>query len=294
MKKINKNFIDRPKNLVAGWSAYDRAIQNLYNTKQWPKKASGIYSSDIVTNKLNAIYHLKCAFCNQKPKGSPLQVEHFRPKNGVTGETHTGYYWLGYEWTNLLYACGNCNSKKGTNFPLKPGIVRIPSPTFNGRSFDLKDCTCYSKKIKAEKYILINPEIDNPDDHLTYLPDGKIYHKTIRGEYSIDHYDLNRDELYIEGRKKILDSIIEKLAKRLERYTNNTRSFNQVFEDVIDIIKEEILLPIENNESFDHFLYIVFRNYDTYILPRFGLQKQVAILDFVFKRLRLGLNIKLN
>jgi uncharacterized protein (TIGR02646 family) len=293
MKKINKNFIVRPRNLIAGWAAYDNAINNLFTLKHWPKNPSSIYSSHIVTDKLDEIYNLKCAFCNQIPKGSPLQVEHFRPKNGITGELHTGYYWLGYEWTNLLYACGNCNSTKGNNFQLRVGVARIPGPTIIGTSFDLHDCKCFSKILRAEKFMLINPEIDNPDDHLFYLADGRVGFKTNRGEYSIEKFGLNRDELYLNGRKQLLDSIIEKFARRLERYTNRTRSFSEVADDIIDIIKEEILAPIENNGSFDHFRYIVYCNYDKYILPRFGIPAQKCILNFIFQELKRGLIVKL-
>ena len=78
-------------------------------------------------------FYGKCAYCE-----APIRdyqhgdVEHFRPKAGVTDENgqpvclfdeqgqvqigadgepvkHPGYYWLAYEWTNLLPTCVKCN-----------------------------------------------------------------------------------------------------------------------------------------------------------------------------------------
>ncbi|TDO05427.1 hypothetical protein [Sunxiuqinia elliptica] len=294
MKKINKNFVDRPKNLCTGWRAYDKAILKLSNERMWPSKPSGIYSSTIVKEKLDSIYHTKCAFCNQEPKGSPLQVEHFRPKDGIKNEAHPGYYWLGYEWTNLLYACGNCNTIKSNYFPLLDGVRRITAPLFVADLIDLASCHSFSSFIKSEKYVLVNPEVDNPDQHFVYLPDGKIYHLTERGEYSITRYDLNRDELYVNGRKRLLDGIIEKFAKKLDRYQRDERNFKSVSEDIVDIIKGEILVPIERNCSFDHFLYKIYSNHREYILPRFGIRKQIVLLDYTFERLKYGITIKLS
>ena len=66
----------------------------------------------------------KCAYCeSQISADQPGDVEHFRPKGRVMGEDgkpvliklgnkevpHPGYYWLAYDWRNLLPACARCN-----------------------------------------------------------------------------------------------------------------------------------------------------------------------------------------
>lgn len=288
MKKINKNFIVRPKNLCVGWRPYDVALSVLETNNAWPSKHSSIYQSDIVKNQLLTIYNKKCAFCNQIPKGSVLQVEHFRPKNGIKEEVHTGYYWLGYEWTNLLLACGNCNSSKSTFFPLIKGGIRLNSPIYNNTKFDLSQNLCFSSSLKRENHVLINPEIDNPEEHFEYLPSGKIYHLTERGKLSIEIYDLNRDELYVDGRKKILDSIIEQMLVKLNRYSLGHRNFKTTVEDIIDIILNEILIPIQNNDSFDHFRKTIFEQNSDYIIARFSKQRQIILLRFVFNQLTNG------
>lgn len=295
MKKVNKNVVARPVNLISGRAHYDNAITELGTQKCWPENFSSIYKSDGVKRQLELIYHGKCAFCNQIPKGSSLQVEHFRPKNGVKNEIHTGYYWLGYEWTNLLYACGNCNSVKNTNFPLFPGIARVNNPTWTAiNEFDLNDCLNTSTILKNEEYVLLNPEIDNPEESIFYEIDGKISYLDIRGKISIKNYNLNRDELYLDGRKKLLNNLIKKIAKRFLKFTSGEISEKSLNSEIIDIIVEDLVEPIESNDTFDHFRYIIFKNYDLYILPYFNNIAERNLLDKFLDELKKGLNVKLN
>lgn len=53
-------------------------------------------------------------------------MEHFRPKAAVQDDdTHGGYWWLAYEFSNYTLSCGECNGPavKGTRFPLQSGTV---------------------------------------------------------------------------------------------------------------------------------------------------------------------------
>jgi uncharacterized protein (TIGR02646 family) len=79
----------------------------------------------------------KCWYCECKQDRSDLQVDHFRPKNRVTGEkTHSGYWWLAFEWTNFRLACTFCNcvredsetdevGGKGNKFPIFDDVPRM-------------------------------------------------------------------------------------------------------------------------------------------------------------------------
>src|SRR5215468_8122036 len=74
---------------------------------------------------LNRLFRNKCAYCEEKLSGQPGDVEHFRPKGRVCDATfrqvfidhprwgrniaHPGYYWLAYDWDNLLPSCADCN-----------------------------------------------------------------------------------------------------------------------------------------------------------------------------------------
>lgn len=113
-------------------------------------KFSG-YANDDVKNKLSKIYNNKCAFCEfDTTAGAVLQVEHYRPKAKVKEEpSHNGYYWLGYEWTNLLFACSRCNRAKSTHFPIDVAGVRVFSHPIKNGNLDKIKC-------KANNVDLIN------------------------------------------------------------------------------------------------------------------------------------------
>jgi hypothetical protein len=85
---------------------------------------------------LRIAQHDKCGFCESKVTHVAFgDVEHFRPKaafRAIQGDalTRPGYYWLAYEWTNLLFACEPCNRRhKGNLFPLVDEATRARSHT---------------------------------------------------------------------------------------------------------------------------------------------------------------------
>ncbi|WCL81425.1 hypothetical protein PPO43_15725 [Saprospira sp. CCB-QB6] len=91
-------------------------------------KISAYYYGDTsVKEKLNELYHNKCAYCESLLDG--FDIEHYRPKKEVTENTaHPGYYWLAYEWTNLLPACISCNQRQKRNhFPVNNSHKTTPS-----------------------------------------------------------------------------------------------------------------------------------------------------------------------
>jgi hypothetical protein len=147
----------------------------------------------------------KCAFCESRLlHNQPGDVEHFRPKKTPTdkennrvcrlnkkgkpikknGEVdlHKGYYWLAYEWSNLLPSCTICNrSYKRNRFPIAG--VRAFKPG----------------KEKDEKPLLLNPLIDNPGKHFKLDPEvGILAGLTPKGEMCIEVLGLNREELVEE------------------------------------------------------------------------------------------------
>ncbi len=156
----------------------------------------------------------KCYFCESKiERGSKLQVEHFRPKSGVSkkdtnGEVNKGYYWLANEWTNLLLACSVCNGAgaKGNRFPIA-GIRATPfNPVKNDKLYR-KNCIAKNSPLVDERPILLNPEIDVPEEFLTFEIDG--YMKEVpdtlnRGKITIEVMQLNRGVL-VGDRQKILN-----------------------------------------------------------------------------------------
>lgn len=69
----------------------------------------------------------KCAFCETREQLARNDVEHFRPKSSADRRPgcpeRYGYWWLAWTWSNLLFACRNCNQApaKLDKFPLDAG-----------------------------------------------------------------------------------------------------------------------------------------------------------------------------
>ncbi len=85
----------------------------------------------------------KCWYCEAKSTRAPFDVDHFRPKLGITVDGvkldgHTGYYWLAYEWQNFRLSCQRCNRPekddgdtlygKANEFPILDEVQRCSLP----------------------------------------------------------------------------------------------------------------------------------------------------------------------
>lgn len=91
-----------------------------------------------VTNVRDTLYqrqHKKCAFCENRVGLANQPIEHFRPRKGAwrnlpgqpREEDPNRYWWLTWEWENLLFSCSRCNStsRKGNYFPLAPHTLPL-------------------------------------------------------------------------------------------------------------------------------------------------------------------------
>lgn len=164
-----------------------------------------------VRYQLRRLFYNKCAYCERieyKP-----DVEHYRPKKKVTGSQRNnhGYFWLCYEWTNLLPACRDCNSGNGkwNKFPVANNRVTTAPLTALGK-LDFDRCKANSTYLKNESPLLLHPEIDEPTNLLKLEWNGKLtaLDGDRKGLVSIDIYDLNRGNL-IKARKEIIDNFKE-------------------------------------------------------------------------------------
>ncbi|MBI1929970.1 HNH endonuclease [Candidatus Poribacteria bacterium] len=209
------------------------------------------YAHDSVKEKLREIYWDKCAYCESRMSvGASWRVEHYRPKNKLKDdERHTGYYWLAYEWSNLLLSCEICNSKKSNQFPIQGTRVERPQE-------DRAEWRADSESFKAEKPLILNPELDQPEEHLVFLPNGYIKEKdgSERGRKTIEICDLNREDLRI-ARKDWVDrfsddirdqvKIILELQEAGELQTLNRvvyvleLAFGTLFENLMDMKNPE-------------------------------------------------------
>lgn len=137
-----------------------------------------IYSAKPVKNALLKAQYNKCCYCESKFLPTSYgAVEHFRPKGAAKqkhgqSEEYPGYYWLAYDWDNLLVSCERCNSShKGNLFPLAGQRKRAQS---------------HHDDVKAEQPLFVNPAREDPRRHIRFrgevaIPITKMGRETIQG-----------------------------------------------------------------------------------------------------------------
>lgn len=165
--------------------------QRYYGRQHVPKKGFDFlaYKENDVRHGLEALFHGKCAYCESRYNVSgPVDIEHFRPKGDVDGVAgHRGYWWMAATWANLLPSCLDCNRKRFQPTPAKlsslsgvldsqrrSGFVSIKTgkhscfPIAGTRISADPGAAHLAAAITAEEALLIDPCVDDPDDHLCF------------------------------------------------------------------------------------------------------------------------------
>ncbi len=202
MIQVAKNYDDIPNVLrseaVKKWEAKSMSgeVPRLLPTSKLLQR---------VKPTLYGLYCGKCAYCEERfSAGSSSDISHYRPKSL--------YYWLLFEWSNLLPSCKACATFKGIQFPLGNNDHRVTTPQEDRRRWRPDSST-----FLAEKPLLLNPELDNPEEHLSFYPDGRIYGLTERGKVTINICQLNRTPLILRRKERIdyigrgLTSVLQKM-----------------------------------------------------------------------------------
>ncbi|MDQ1350132.1 MAG: hypothetical protein QG657_433 [Acidobacteriota bacterium] len=156
-----------------------------------------------VIAKLSEIYYGKCAYSEEKLT-HPL-IGFYRPVSL--------YPWLEKEWSNLLLICPLCNKTAGNRFPITGTQMTAPPG-------DRMQWRADSRAMLEEKPLLLNPEIDTPENHLYFDPKGIIYGRTDRGRETIKVFNLNRDVL-IAKRKEIVNTFLSKFEAILNTFVKS-------------------------------------------------------------------------
>ena len=190
--------------------AYDNDNSYFDNKSSADVFKSVIYGDKEVKNKLIDIQNHKCCFCESRVTHiSDGDVEHFRPKAAWLDDVHglkkPGYFFLAYDWNNLLLSCQACNQRaKGNHFPILNSGIR----TTISSAYD------YS----LEYAIFINPTNEDPEISITFfeeIPQGINY----RGRKTIEYLQLDRFSLN-EARKEKLKDLFA-LKNVVESIKNN-------------------------------------------------------------------------
>ena len=247
------------------------------------------YGASDVLEKLKNLYHNKCAYCETlEPE---FEIEHYRPKKRVSEDlaNHKGYYWLAYEWTNLLPACHDCNKNgvKENHFPIE-GTRKYEPKLLQNSEIDFSANKLTSQYLEDEKPLFLNPEMPDFDPFYYFKFDKTGFFEAKQpentfgyrqAEKTIGIVKLNREKLYYYRREKIL-AIFYKNLKQL--YTDfldkelNEKYFKKQIFRMLDNIKENS----KPNKEYSFFWSYVYKNFDFYIINYFKGKKQVPFLKF--------------
>lgn len=242
----------------------------------------GIYSlqgerRSEVREFLNEIYFDKCAYCELL---NHPEVEHYRPKGRVTeAPDHGGYYWLCYEYSNLLPACHDCNAVNGKLNQFPVGGTRVLQPVLLlAGNLDPAHSAASGGFLLAEQPLLLHPEIDHPQNFLAFewAVDGVgIYIKGIdgeqgRGEVTIRICDLNRKYLRL-SRDLEIAGFIKNLNNGLKLVANDTleaSSLPRYYELIFSQAQEDAQNPRRMHSLLRTFILQNEQNFAAIILPR--------------------------
>lgn len=194
----------------------------------------------------------KCCFCEAIFDANSFgDVEHFRPKAAYKRTDkdtlqYPGYYWLAYDWNNLLFCCQRCNQEfKKNEFPLTDEACRVKNHLSHNKIKDEKPLLINPCTEDPEKFICFNQEIPKPKPNLSELDKR-------RAEETIRITGIDRKELNI-GRREYLS-----LLKTIETCCNSNV---EVPETIRDIVSEGIELYKKAAKSDAKFASMIRSNF---------------------------------
>lgn len=190
----------------------------------------------------------KCWYCEAKSTRAPFDVDHFRPKLGITVDGvklvgHDGYYWLAYEWLNFRLSCQRCNR------PEKDGVDILYG---KANEFPIQDemqrCSQPAGSLTSESPRLLDPCVQADCELLAHGIDGAV--KPVappgtweyqRARYTIDRLGFNEWNTP-EAKKnswRLLDDLIRlagnqpSVVTHLQEHLSNDQEYSSFFRSAI-------------------------------------------------------------
>ena len=189
------------------------AVADLGSSTTAPEAFAEDVWRDIRDWLLEYVFFDKCAMCEARVGHAGRgEGDHYRPKKrvkipvaggwppgkvkwkvlaaAVAGQS-ASYFWMAYDWTNLIPLCSICNNTKSDKFPVAG--QHVFDPTLTTRQLN-----------ERERPLLINPYYEDPVEFLRYGITGGIVaiDGNSRGAATIEVYGLDRAALAIERARK--------------------------------------------------------------------------------------------
>ncbi len=192
--------IPTPPNLPTRWNRIHAGRVNVLATIATHESRSSYIKRNPSWNVLKtwlASISNKCWYCETKSVRAPFDVDHFRPKLGVTVNRielagHSGYHWLAYDWANFRLSCQRCNRpERDESDRLRGKANEFPIKNEAHRWID-------SASKSAESATLLDPCVETDCALLAHGLDGEIKPVAsaatwdcFRARYTIDLLGLN-------------------------------------------------------------------------------------------------------
>ncbi|MEZ2649676.1 hypothetical protein ACBQ17_15980 [Bacillus wiedmannii] len=251
-------------------------VPDLYNQETGKRRGYTFkrYKEDDVKEKLNNLFHGKCAYCESKYGHlHPMDVEHFRPKGSVQQYREdkrnlAGYYWLAWDWDNLFPSCIHCN-RESYQETFDRGKVLIGKGNLFPLEDDLKRVTRHDQSIQHEISLILNPCEDNPEEHIEFTNNGVIRptlingNESIKGKNSINVYALDRILLTI-AREEVATLIKEQiewikfLMDKIIDYPNDPR-----FEEKLDVEIKKLKSYMQPDKEYSQMARQIIKRFET-------------------------------
>ena len=164
--------LDEPQSLKTNSAIWTKELLDEVKRLGDYSKVSDSYKSKYnqtdVKNVLIQMYTNHCCYCEGLLGAQTYgRIEHLRPKSLPQ------FHKLTFAWDNLHWCCEKCNTNKGKKWDLQ--------------------------------FPILDPTQDNISDHIAINIDSGEYelvNNSQRGQTTINHTDLNRDDL-VEARRKL-------------------------------------------------------------------------------------------
>jgi uncharacterized protein (TIGR02646 family) len=248
MKKVNKNF-----SVLQLHKDQLRYEQDLLQNKKVNQSCWARVKEDLA-----ALYNYKCAYCEIDLRKTTTTVEHYRPK------AKDKYFWLAHEWTNFMPCCPDCqdnNQGKGSQFEIENSPQYSPPLLPNG-NLDYEKCRLDNDYLLAENALILNPEIDNPAEHLEFNTEsGELLPKnnSKKGEVTIRIVNLRRKQLNF-CRKQIVDNFFEAIDNYYEVFRE--QNLDNPLLLALEVVKKEVKKKADSQAEFSFVWQYLFDNFE--------------------------------
>jgi hypothetical protein len=247
LKPIDLDKLEVPE----GWEADAAKARAAVEAADEASRAKVINANREVWRKLKAplgkLTKDKCWYSEARQVGTDRDVDHYRPKNAVSGTDHPGYYWLAFDKTNYRYSCIFCNRRREDEETGEIGGKYDYFPLWNEERRALTP----NDDLDLEQPLLLDPCKAGDPQLLAFADNGEAMPRYSEEKYprlherarkTIETYHLNHSD-FVGARIELMRRL-EGLVKRAERFwkrldegnTDNEAAYSNVIDDILDCI----------------------------------------------------------